>query len=204
MPTATKTVSANVAGLSFRQDTTHTDEGTVALEVAASQLNAGVSGTLSTRTSGTEGIITSSSHGILDTATIDIVWSGGKRYGVDIDSATSSTITFSGGAGDDLPDASTAVTAGEIVNAVVEFDGDDCALFGMDSAGGGLMATFKDSGGSALANFHLYSSNDYTYIWNYGGGITNPLTGNAVASVDLSCDSTAVKFRLGVLKSGVS
>ena len=204
MASGTKTSQASVAGLSFRKDTTYTQEGTVTLEVASTQLTAGQSGALTTRTTAASGVITISAHGIADTETIDIVWAAGYRYGCDIDSTATGTITFSGGAGDDLPDAATTVTVGVIVNAVTEFDGDDCKIFAIDSANTAQVATFKDVSDVVLFSTQLNADNDYTYIWNYGSGITNPLTGNAVASVDLSCDAVVSKFKMGVLKSGVA
>jgi hypothetical protein len=204
MASGTTTEQATVAGLSFRKDVSFTDEGQVTLEVLGAQLTAGQSGSLSTRTTAASGVITISAHGIADTETIDLVWVGGYRYGCDIDSVTASTITFSGGAGDDLPVSATTVTVGVIVNAVTEFDGDDVKIFAVDSADTAQVVTFKDAGGLALFSTQLNSANDYTYIWSYGSGIANPLTGNAVASVDISCDATVSKFKIGVLKSGIA
>ena len=203
MATSTKTDSAVIAGLTFSKATTYTNEGQVTLDVPAASLTAGQSGTLTTRTLDTTGVITIVGHGISAIETIDIVWSGGSRYNVDIDSVLTDTITFSGGAGDILPSASTAVTVGVTTNIVVEFDGDDSDIFAIDSASQNQTVSFKDSGGAVIANYRLISSNDYTVMWDSGSGVTNPLTGNAITSVDVSCDSTTAKFRFATLKTGV-
>ena len=206
MATATKSESAVIAGFSFSKPTTFTNEGQVTLEVPAAQLEDGVTGgTLTTRSTATAGVITiADGHSVLASETVDLVWAGGERYGVDIDSVDATKITFSGGAGDDLPDSTTAITVGRIISTIMAFDGDDADIFALNSASSGAMTvTFIDSGDAVLASYRLTSSNSYTFIWDTGVGTANPLTGNAVASVDISCDGTATDAKIAVLQNGV-
>ena len=205
MATASKTESAVIAGFSFSKASTFTNEGQVTLEVQAASLVAGVTGALSTRSTASTGVLTvSGGHSILASETIDIVWTDGERYGVDIDSVNGTTITFSGGAGDDLPNNLTAVQIGRVINSVMEFDGDDADIFALtSSASVNQTVTFKDTGGAVLVSYRLTSTNAYTFIWDTGVGTSNPLTGNAVTSVDISCDSTTGKTTIAVLKDAV-
>lgn len=59
--------------------------------------------TLSTRTNDTQGVITKSGHKICTNTTMDFTWTGGARYNVVVDSRDATTVTFSGGTGDNLP-----------------------------------------------------------------------------------------------------
>jgi len=203
MPQATIRKTVTVAGITKVIDTVFTNEGQVLLEIPALQLNAGIAGVLTTRTNDTDGIITAEAHGIDDTATIDIAFTAGVHYNVDIDSVTADTITFSGGAGTVLPIATSTVTVGEIVNASVEFDADDSDIFMLVADNQPQVVTFLDAGLVVLASMHLTSANSYAYEWDTNNGLANPLTGNAVASVNVSCDSTATKFSFGTLKNAI-
>lgn len=71
-------------------------------------------GSLTTRTSDTVGVITIlQGHGLIVNELIDLEWTGGERHGVNVDSITPAApndlIGFSGGAGDVLPAAATAI-----------------------------------------------------------------------------------------------
>ena len=67
------------------------------------------SGVLTTYTTSTSGVITKLyAHGITGTPSIDIFWDGGYRTGT-VSSVGTYTLTFSGGSGDNLPAANTAL-----------------------------------------------------------------------------------------------
>lgn len=89
-------------------------------------LPAGKAGTLSTRTDANTGICTvSSGHGITADDTVDVYWSGGRRYGVDVTAVDATTISIDLGAGDDLPVATTAVVVCKQVVFNRSIDGDN-------------------------------------------------------------------------------
>ena len=81
-------------------------------------------GTLSTRTSDTEGTITGSTgHGITTGQKLDIQWSDGRRYNVTVGTVDGNSIPISLGAGDNLPDADTALVFATPVEISTAFDG---------------------------------------------------------------------------------
>ncbi len=70
-------------------------------------------GSLTTRTDNTTGVITTTAalHGAVVGEKLDLTWSGGARTDVVVSAITANTITFSGGAGTNLPVQGTAITA---------------------------------------------------------------------------------------------
>ena len=99
----TTTYSSTVqgGGISVQESVTRSGDSTVAAQIA---LPAGKSGTLTTRTDDNTGVVTvASGHGITDSDTVDVYWSTGRRYGVDVTATDSTTISIDLGAGDNLP-----------------------------------------------------------------------------------------------------
>lgn len=177
-------ISYGVSLGSIKASVTRSSDTLINTEVA---LPAGKSGTLSTRTDNDTGVVTvSSGHGITDTDTVDVYWTGGKRYNVDVTATTSTTISIDAGSGDNLPSAATAVTIVKQVAFNVLIDGDNCAIMGLmllvsDSAATGVSyVQFKDSGASVVSSFALTANvpniNDIT------GGQTNAYTGAIIYS----------------------
>lgn len=158
-------------------------------------LPAGTAGTLSTRTSNTAGVVTVAAHTLADGDKVDIFWSGGQCYGANVDSHTSTTITFSGAAGTVLPIATTPVVITKqvavtlaITYTLLQF----LALlfsFTSSSISSKGQITFKDSGGSVLANIVLTPGQQAVY--DVAGGTANPFSGNVASAVASNGDSAS-------------
>ena len=153
-------------------------------------LPAGKSGTLTTRTDDDTGVVTvASGHGITGSDTVDVYWSGGRRYGVDVTATAATTIDIDLGAGDNLPAASTAVVVVKQVIVNKAIDGDNVAIIGFlaelaASTGFGVRITFFDAvsgGGSAVGNGIDLDPNS-PFVLDVEGGATNLLTGSPILS----------------------
>jgi hypothetical protein len=156
-------------------------------------LPAGKSGTLSTRTDNDTGVCTvSSGHGITDSDTVDVYWSGGRRYGMDVTATDATTITVDLGAGDNLPTQATAIVVVKQVTFNVTIDGDevDCVAFKyeIDDAGTdgyGCYVTLKDAAADTIKAFDLGSGEGVLYdlaVHTTRFGITNPYTGDVITN----------------------
>ena len=153
-------------------------------------LPAGKSGTLTTRTDDNTGIVTvASGHGITASDTVDVYWSGGRRYGVDVTATAATTIDIDLGRGDNLPAASTAVVIVKQVVVNKAIDGDSVEIIGFlaelaASTGFGVRITFFDAvsaGGSAVGNGIDLDPNS-PFVLDIEGGATNLLTGSPILS----------------------
>ena len=172
---------------SINQSKIRTGDDLIDLQVT---LPAGKSGTLTTRTDDDTGIVTvASGHGITGSDTVDVYWSGGRRYGVDVTATAATTIDIDLGAGDNLPAASTAVVIVKQVVVNKAIDGDNVAIIGFlaelaASTGFGVRITFFDAvsgGGSAVGNGIDLDPNS-PFVLDVEGGATNLLTGSPILS----------------------
>jgi len=192
----------NISGQSLNSLVARSAPGGLAQDV---NLPAGLAGTLTTRTSDAEGVATvAEGHGLTGGDKIDVYWAGGLRYGVTVDSVTSTTITFGtggAGAGDNLPAQGTAIVVAAQVTIDEAFDGDDLAMIaaGATLVGSGTAArahlTFLDAGGATLHAVELAGGEAWS--WASGTGAANPLTGNPVASIRVTA-GTAAETRLQI------
>lgn len=164
---------------------------------------AGKSGTLSTRTNNTEGTLSlSTGHGITTGQVIDLYWANGSRYGVVVGTVSGNTVPISGGAGDNLPSANTAIVASPRVQINVVFDGDDIVIIGAQLSGDGRV-TFIDASSNVIASVRLLA--DVPWIWTRTSGAANPLTGNPVVYVMASTSGTnSAVIRIGTLLDTVA
>jgi hypothetical protein len=195
----TTTYSSTVqgGGISVQESVTRSGDSTVAAQIA---LPAGKSGTLTTRTDDNTGVVTvTAGHGITASDTVDVYWSTGRRYGVDVTATDSTTISIDLGAGDNLPASSTAVVICKQVTANVFIDGDNCKLVAVNFSipGGGTSTkcriTFFDAvtgGGSAVGSGLDLTSNTPN-ITDIEGGATNGYTGNPILSLVASNGGTS-------------
>ena len=171
---------------SINQSVIRSGDSKIELEVA---LPAGTAGTLTTRTDANTGIVTVSSHSITISDTVDVYWSTGRRYGVDVTAQDSTTISIDLGAGDNLPAASTAVVIVKQVVVNKAIDGDNVEIIGFlaelaASTGFGVRITFFDAisgGGSAVGNGIDLDPNS-PFVLDIEGGATNLLTGSPILS----------------------
>lgn len=199
---ATIDITANIAGLVITGKVT---KSVTTLEQNVSgtlTLSAAKGGTLTTRTNNTEGTITlTGGHGFGDGAhTIDIYWTGGMRYGV---SATVSTnaCTITGGAGDNLPIATTAVTAQIQTQSNMTFDGDAMAAIVVGS-NKRVSLDFQSTDSTSMK--HVEVAAGEAFVWWNAGGFTTPVTGDPVTKVLATCgdSAAAATVKVGVLYDG--
>lgn len=194
--TTTYSISVQGGGISVQQSVTRSGDLTVAAQVT---LPAGKSGTLTTRTDDNTGQLTvASGHGITASDTVDVYWSGGRRYGVDVTATASTTIDIDLGAGDNLPAQSTAVVVVKQVVANVMLDGDNAKLVVVNFAVPGTSTaksrvTFFDAvsgGGSAVGSGLDLTANEPS-VTDVTGGDTNGYTGSVILSLVASNGGTA-------------
>jgi hypothetical protein len=142
-------------------------------------------GTLTTRTNNTTGTLTmSAGHGFNTGDKIALFWAGGSQRDVTLGTVSGNSVPFSGGTGDDLPAATTAITACEATVDAVAFTGDNAAaavVYGqLPPADGDAYVEFTASDDSVIAAFQISGPNP-TASWDGTG--TNPFAGGAVAKV---------------------
>lgn len=192
--TATTSKAHSVGGVSFPENLSFTGDGVIAhdVEVAAAE-----AGELTTRTNNTDGVITGddSTTAIVTGNIIDIYWATGSRHNVDT-VVSGGLITISGGAGDNLPSQSTDLTFCKVEVFDVQVDGDNInALFLYAGAKGQF--TFMDTS-NIVANQIVGALG--VWDWNENSGVTNPLAGDSVTTVQVSHNSTtAATMRLGLV-----
>lgn len=197
MPSATLTVSGDIGGVVMNSTLQRTADGQIGqgpVTVAAAK-----AGTLDTRSTDTTGIIGSTAHGMTDGDVMDIYWDGGRRYDVDVVAGTDTdNITFSGGTGDVLPAATTAVTVQEQLVIDIDFVGDNLKAIGALCTKRGHIS-FRDSGGSTLLSVDLIANE--AWFWLDGGTAVNPLAGDTVADLVYTQSDSAntATTRVGVL-----
>ena len=198
MPTGTIVSTANVGGISMASAISRTDDGQIGHEVS---LPAGSAGTLTTRTDDNTGEATlSAGHGLSEGDVVDVYWADGVRYGMDVGVVAGNVVPIDGGAGDNLPDADSALVVTKQVTIDTDFDGDLVALIA-------ALATqrahldFQTAGGVSLSAVELQANE--LWSWYSDSGIANPLTGDPVGSVEASCGTTAAAatLKLGALYS---
>lgn len=167
---------------SISRSITRTGDSKIEAEIA---LPAGTAGTLSTRTDDNTGVITVTSHSITTSDTVDVYWSGGRRYGVDVTAQTSTTISIDLGAGDNLPSSSTAVVIVKQVPFNLALDGDNAKIVGFSyelaadtSDGYGCRVTLLDSADDTITGLDLDAF--VPNVCDIEGGATNLYTGDPI------------------------
>lgn len=179
MPTLSYSVSLG----SIARSVNRTGDSRIDAEIS---LPAGKAGTLTTRTDDNTGVVTvSSGHGITTSDTVDVYWSTGRRYGVDVTAQDSTTITIDLGSGDVLPSTSTAVVIVKQVAFNLALDGDNAKIVGFSyelaadtSDGYGCRVTLFDSADDTITGLDLdaFSPN----VCDIEGGATNLYTGDPI------------------------
>lgn len=188
MPNYVLSRSATINGLSYSDSNTVSSESSI--QLSGLELAAAKTGTLTTRTDDDEGVITlTAGHGF-STGTFDVYWSGGVRYGCSLTIATNAATIGSGGAGDVLPIATTAVTVAlPVAEAFVVAASVARAILVYIPGGKGVVRFRDDAAATQLAVARSYST-AALYEWNATTGGTNPLGSNEVATLLLSNGST--------------
>lgn len=170
--------------------------GSAAIGIAE-VLPAAQAGALTTRTSDSAGTITMTSgdHTIETADVIDIYWAGGVRYGAVVGTVSTTAVPITGGSGDNLPAADTALTLVPQFDFNVAIDGDNCKMLilqlesNITSDRDAAHVQFLDSGSAEIAEIDLIAN--VAKIYDIAGGDTNPFTGNPIVSGKASCSSVS-------------
>ena len=199
MPSAQQQKSFTFPGYAFNSNEAAVSfDRSDVYEVALAAVGAVDSGTLTTRTDNDTGVCTlDASHTIENGDVVDVYWDGGVRYGMDVTDVTGAAVTVDGGAGDNLPVATTAVTVTEQTQINVSFDGDDLQIIGVfyrnpNDTGAKAHIDFQDSGDASINELdlvHETAQGGCNQIVNVSGGDTNTYTGNAITQAYASHDS---------------
>jgi len=193
MPTLNNSVSVSGLGSSITRSTPRTTDGGGSNEVVVA---VGAAGSLTTRTTDTTGTVTmtSGSHGITTGQNVNIFWSGGVQYDVTVGTVSGTAVPFSGGSGDVMPIATTAVVVSPRLTFNCSVDGDSLSLLAMQQFFADQTVStkshiqFLDSGSAAIAEIDLDALTPKVY--DIAGGDSNPFTGNPITSAIVSNGST--------------
>lgn len=184
----TSSLSAAVLGGAFTVDMSVTAESGVKCEP---DTNLAQAGALTTRTSASVGTVTmtSGAHTVATGDRVDIYWTGGSRYGVTVGTVSGTAVPFTGGAGTDLPVATTAVT-------VCVASAADMVVTGSNVVGIALSMTVRGTiviatSGGAECHSVVFADGGGAYVWTSQTGVTNPLSGDSVAKVFATQAGTA-------------
>lgn len=172
------TVTTAVAGVPYAKRVAVTS---TSVERATPSVAAAKAGSLTTRTDNTSGTLTmDAGHGFTTSAVIDLFWAGGSRRNVTVGTVSGNSVPVSGGSGDNLPLAATAVTA--MLPTQIAFSAD------ATSTGQAVVAAcpvngwvvFRNST-TVLAAYQIRAGQGCD-IWMTGLG-ANPLAAAAVTNV---------------------
>jgi hypothetical protein len=146
--------------------------------------------TLTTRTSNTVGTLTMTvaAHGIVTGQVVDLYWSpNGKRAGVTVGTVSGTTVPFTGGAGDNLPIATTEIFVGVRVGVDFKVNGTNVTAI-LLAVPVGFDAIFAwDAAGTAEAVWQ-YVIGGNPFIWP--GINSNILAGVITVKMWMSTDNT--------------
>lgn len=195
MSSSILTISGEIAGAPLNSTLSRSADG--AIRHGPITLPAAEAGTLSTRTTDTTGELTIAGTTLQIGDTIDIYWDGGRRYDVDVDNVVGDDVTFSGGASDILPAASTPITTAEQISIATDFDGANLVAIGaLANARGHL--SFQEAGATELS---VDLTAKEAWFWVDQSTAVNPLASTVVGTVKASQAGSngAATLDLGVL-----
>ena len=179
----------NVGTMSLA-DSVIVDSGGVAQ--VSEEIPAAKTGTLTTRTDNDTGTLTmSASHGITTGAKIDIYWTGGRRYNVEVGTVSVNSVPFDNGSGDNLPTNNTSVTVMVQQVYAISTGNKDADLFAMRLGARGRVE-FRQSDDSPELGMDLSADTLEVYDNTSGFPPTAPPDFTAIAKVAVThADSTA-------------
>ncbi len=198
----TITESASVLGYTFPSRSTVSADGAVTKMIS---VPAAKNGTLTTRTDANTGTLTmAASHGITTGARLDLYWDGGSRRGIVVGTVSVNSVPIDLGSGDDLPIATTVITAQVPISEAFLVTGDDVSAIALYADKAGQIVFCETDNTEAKA----YSVGGATggaqsVFWNADRDPTNPLATFDVAKVFFSNSSStaAATMRAVVLNS---
>jgi hypothetical protein len=202
MATVTHAQSISGGGVTIQPlAITRTNSGAIGLEETA---NAAKTGTLSTRTDNTDGELTmTTGHGITTGQIIDLYWTGGVRYGVVVGTVATNAVPISGGAGDNLPTASTAITAVVQLSVNLAIDGDETDILAVifettdTSIRTAAHIQFRDASNDEIAEIDFVTN--VPQVWDIAGGSANPFTGDPITNLKVSQANSTTTATLKII-----
>lgn len=153
------------------------------IEPVVTALSAGKASADWAKTDADTGTATMSTGHGLTTGKVDVYWDGGARYNVDA-TVTDDSIALDGGDGDDFPANDTPLVLSKPSVLPEDFDGDNLSVIAAEMSTRGMLV-FLDAGGAVLLA-HEFTADLEPFAWWKDASLANPLTGNAVASVQAS------------------
>jgi hypothetical protein len=202
MATVTHAQSISGGGVTIQPlAITRTNSGAIGLEETA---NAAKTGTLSTRTDNTDGELTmTAGHGITTGQIIDLYWTGGVRFGVVVGTVATNAVPISGGAGDNLPTASTAITAVVQLSVNLAIDGDETDILAVifettdTSIRTAAHIQFRDASNDEIAEIDFVTN--VPQVWDIAGGSANPFTGDPITNLKVSQANSTTTATLKII-----
>jgi len=202
MATVTHAQSVSGGGVTIQPlAITRTNSGAIGLEET---VNSTKTGTLSTRTDNTTGTLTmTGGHGITTGQTIDLYWSGGVRYGVTVGTVATNSVPVSAGAGDNLPTATTAITAvvQQSVNLAIDGDETDILAIIFETTDTSIRTAahiqFRDAAADEIAEIDFVTN--VPQVWDIAGGSANPFTGDPITNLKVSQANSATAATLKII-----
>jgi hypothetical protein len=135
---------------------------------------------------------------------LGIQWSGGRRVNVSVASVSGVTVTLNtDGYGNTLPSSGSVNVAPAVALPDAAFTGTDAKfILGTNTAGIGAIDCYDVSSNHlAILDVNLAGAgNVYGYYWTYSSGLSDPFSGNPVASMNVYNFGTAVStFQMSVI-----
>lgn len=184
-----------LGGKTFKESKSISGEGSTSIEVS---VPAAKTGTLTTRTDNNTGTLTmTSGHGITTGARLDVFWDGGCRRGMTVGTVSVNSVPIDLGSGDNLPAATTPVTAMVPVTQVLVIAGDTLMVIALACL---ARAIFVLAGSDNTEHLGAVIEEGEIYAWDEDSGVTNPVAGDDIAKIFLSHGETSAKvLRVGLL-----
>ena len=197
MARVTLTQSVSSGGISIQPlAVVRENSGSIGLE---DTLNAAKSGTLTTRTDNNTGTLTmAGGHGFTDGQIIDIYWSGGVQRSVTVGTVATNSVPIDGGIGDNLPTATTAITAmvQKSINLAIDGDNADLIAVILETTNKDLRTAanvqFLDAAADVIAEIDLVTN--IPQVWDIEGGSANPFTGDPITNLKASQANTTAEI----------
>ncbi len=171
-------------------------------QVREETLAAAKPGTLTVRTDANTGSLTmAAGHGFTTGNKIDLYWAGGSRRNVTVGTVATNVVPIDLGSGDDLPVATTPITAMKPISFPYEVDGDEVQGIAFYADVPATIVLVDNSNAELYAKvFVLAQAADG---WYQGQPEANPVAGAAIAAV-LFSHSDATKTRTLRVGAGIT
>jgi len=155
---------------------------------ATPSVPAAKTGTLTTRTDNDTGTFTmTTGHGFITSDKIDVFWAGGARHGMTA-TVTGDSVVLDVGVGDNLPAATTPITAMKPTSVTFVVVGNNVIGLGVSSPRSAYIV-FVAGGSDITAATYRIATAGLGKSWISGDG-TNPLAAVTTATVSCSHDDS--------------